>query len=171
MPKLVARATYSQGRTAPPRGRTSRATPEQIAAWKAFARAFGAATRRTGSSLQGTQLDTSDYDVLVTLAEGPTEGMRPGELAERVLLTKSGITRLVDRLVERELIERRACLSDRRGQLVALTARGRHLLRRAAPGVLRALAAALGTLSPSDLAALKRASERITEASTPHSTG
>lgn len=162
--KLVDRATYSQGRTAPGTGRRSRATPEQIAAWRAFVHAFLATTRLTELSLHGSQLDPSDYDVLVTLAEAPREGVRPSELAERVLLTKSGITRLVDRLVERGLIERRVCPTDRRGQLVALTPRGRHLLRRAAPGLLRALGTALGSLSPSDLTAIKRSSERIVEA-------
>lgn len=159
--KLVDRSTYSQGRTALPRDRRSRASPEQISAWRAFARAFLAVTRLTEVSLRGTQLDPSDYDVLVTLAQAPAEGVRPSELAERVLLTKSGITRLVDRLVERGLIERHVCPSDRRGQLVALTPRGRHLLRRAAPGLLRALGKALGSLSDTELTALKRSSERI----------
>ncbi|MBI2983138.1 MAG: MarR family transcriptional regulator, partial [Chloroflexi bacterium] len=107
--KLVDRSTYSQGRTALPRDRRSRASPEQISAWRAFARAFLAVTRLTEVSLRGTQLDPSDYDVLVTLAQAPAEGVRPSELAERVLLTKSGITRLVDRLVERGLIERHVC--------------------------------------------------------------
>ncbi len=107
--------------------------------------------------------------MLVTLAEAPAEGVRPSDLAERVLLTKSGITRLVDRLVERGLIERRVCPTDRRGQLVALTPRGRHLLRRAAPGLLRALGTALGSLSVAELAAMKRSSERIAEAATEHS--
>lgn len=162
MPKLVERATYSKGRTA-------RASKEQIAAWQALARAFSATARVTEASLAGSQLDPSDYDVLVTLAEGPPEGLRPTELAQRVLLTKSGMTRLVDRLAERGLIERRACPTDRRGQLVALTRKGRYLLGRAAPGVLRALAVALAPLSPADLAALRRASERIVEATSPHS--
>lgn len=162
MPKLVERATYSKGRTA-------RANSDQIAAWQALVRAFSATARLTEASLVGSKLDTSDYDVLLTLAEGPTEGLRPTELAQRVLLTKSGMTRLVDRLAERGLIERRACPTDRRGQLVGLTARGRHLLRRAAPGLLRALGVALGSLSASELTALKRSSERIVEAATAHS--
>lgn len=109
----------------------------------------------------GRGLDPSDYDVLVTLAEGPTEGLRPTELAERVLLTKSGLTRLVDRLEQRQLVERRLCAADRRGQLIALTAQGRGALRRAAPGLLRGLRAAMQPLSAADLEALRRAGERI----------
>ncbi len=162
MPKLVARATYSTGRTAP-------ATAEQIGAWQALVRAFSATTRLTEASLEGSELDPSDYDVLLTLADGPPEGLRPTELAQRVLLTKSGMTRLLDRLADRGLIERRACATDRRGHLVALTSKGRHLQRRAAPGLLRALGAAFAALSPTDLAALKRVSERILEGATAHS--
>lgn len=157
MPKLVDRATYSRT----PRGRAFRATPEQIAAWQALARAYSAVGRISESALTATGLEGSDYDVLSTLGQGPPEGLRPTELAERVLLTKSGLSRLVERLAERELIERRPCATDRRGQLVALTPTGRRLLRRAAPEVLRQLRIAMGSLSDADLAALQRASERI----------
>lgn len=171
MAKLVDRATYSEGRSAPPRGRKAGATGEQIGSWRALARAFAAATRVQEAALAGTGLDLSEYDVLVTLAGAPADGMRPTELADRVLLTKSGTTRLLDRLVERTLIARHACPLDRRGQLVALTPEGRHLLRRAAPAMLRALATALAPLTGAELGALRRASESITEASTAHSAG
>lgn len=149
--------------------RTARATEDQIAAWRSLAQAFAAATRLQETTLRGSALDLSDYDVLVTLAQAPPEGMRPTELADRVLLTKSGITRLVDRLEQRGLIARHACPIDRRGQFIGITPQGRRLLRRAAPALLRSLARTLAPLSPSDLAALRRAAERITEASTAHS--
>lgn len=132
-------------------------------------RAYTAVLRRQEHALASTELDISDYDVLVTLGEGPPEGLRPSELAARVLLTRSGVTRLADRLEERGLIERRVCPSDRRGQLLALTPAGRHRLRRAAPGLLRGLGAALSPLSPTELSALRRATERMTEATTAHS--
>jgi len=147
----------------------ARATAEQVAAWQAFARAFAAATRSQEAALAGSQLDLSEYDVLVTLAAAPPEGMRPTELADRVLLTKSGVTRLIDRLEERGLIARHACPLDRRGRYIGLAPAGRHLLRRAAPAILRGLATLMAALSPPDLAALERASERITEATTAHS--
>lgn len=161
MPKLVERATYSRTRL--------RATGEQIAAWQALARALNATERAISRSLAGSALDPSEYDVLVTLAEGPAEGLRPRELTDQVLLTKSGLTRLVDRLAGRGLVERRACATDARGQLVALTRRGRYVLARAAPGMLRALGVALGGLSAAELAALKRTAEHIDEAATAHS--
>lgn len=163
MPKLVDRATYSVT------GRSGRASDAQIDAWRALARAFVGATRIQEAALRGSELDLSEYDVLVTLGSAPPEGMRPTELAERALLTKSGMTRLVQRLEARELVARHACPLDRRGQYVALTSQGRHLLRRAAPGLLRGLAEALAPLSIDDLAALKRAAERMTEGATAHS--
>jgi DNA-binding MarR family transcriptional regulator len=165
MAKLVDQATYS----GPRRGRATRATAEQIGAWQSVARAFGAAVRSQQATLEGTGLDLSEYDVLVTLSAGPPEGLRPTELTESVLITKSGMTRLLQRLEGRGLIERRACPTDRRGQLIGLTARGRHVFRRAAPGILRGLADLMRGLSPADLAALTRASERMTEAATAHS--
>ncbi len=168
MPELVDRATYSRAR-AGPRGRGGRATAEQIAAWQAFARAFSASVHSQEAALAGSGLDLSEYDVLVTVAGGPPEGMRPTDLAERALLTKSGMTRLLQRLDDRGLIARHACPTDRRGQLIALTPQGKHLLRRAAPGILRGMATLMAPLSPAELAALTRATKRMTEAATPHS--
>lgn len=171
--KLVDRTTYSEGRTSLSGGRRSRrpprATEDQIEAWRSLVRAFAAAKAVQETALAGSQLDLSEYDVLVTLAEAPAEGIRPTELAERVLLTKSGMTRLVDRLGERGLIARHACPLDRRGHFIALTAEGRHHLRRAAPALLRGLGAVLAPLSPTELTALRRAAERMTEATSPHS--
>jgi DNA-binding MarR family transcriptional regulator len=127
------------------------------------------ATRSQEKTLEGSGLDLSEYDVLVTLADGPPEGMRPSDLAERVLLTKSGMTRLVQRLEKRGLVGRHACPLDRRGHFIAMTAVGRHLLRRAAPGLLRGLASVLAPLSAQDLNALQRAAERMTETGSAHS--
>lgn len=174
MPKLVDQATYSVPAGSPARvparrGRALRATEGQVAAWQQLARAFSAASDVQRRALEGTQLDMSEYDVLVTLATAPPEGVRPIDLAERVLLTKSGMTRLLQRLDARGLVQRHACPMDKRGQFIAMTPAGRHLLRRAAPGLLRGLASALAPLSAEELAALEHAARRITEAATAHS--
>lgn len=162
MPQLVDRATYS-------RGRLARATPEQIEAWRSLVRAHAAATKALGAAIGGHDLDASEYDVLFTLSGGPPEGLRPTELSERGLLTKSGVTRLLDRLDERGLIERRACLSDARGQLIGLTPAGRRLLRRATPGLLRAMARIFAPLSAAEIAALRASTDHVKEAATAHS--
>ncbi len=168
MPQLVDRATYSKRPTAK-RGRALRANEAQIETWKAFVRAFSAASDVQRHALEGSHLDVSEYDVLVTLAAGPPEGMRPVDLAHQALLTKSGMTRLRQRLETRGLVARHACPLDRRGQFIAMTPAGRHLLRRAAPGLLRWLASVLAPLSAEDLSALQRATRRMTEAATAHS--
>jgi DNA-binding MarR family transcriptional regulator len=85
-------------------------------------------------------LGMSEHHLLAILADAPGRVMRPTELAERSPLTKSGLTRAVDRLASLGLLERRVCPSDGRGQLVALTARGLRAMRRAAPGHFRAIA-------------------------------
>src|SRR5204863_7596665 len=109
MAKLVERATYSGA--ARRRGRAGRATPEQLAAWKSPAGAFTEALRHQEAVLESTGLDMSEYDVLVTLAKGPPAGMRPTEITGRFFITKSGMTRLLQRLEEKALVERRACPS------------------------------------------------------------
>jgi DNA-binding MarR family transcriptional regulator len=117
------------------------------------------------AALAPTGVSHSEYDVLVNIAGGPREGLRPTELAERVLITKSGLTRLLDRLVERGYIERRVCASDRRGQLIVLTAEGRHAYRRATPNIVRAIGTILGgRLGDREVEALRVSCERIASA-------
>ena len=67
----------------------------------------------------------STYDVLVQLAHAPDRRLRMSELADSVLLTPSGLTRLVDRLCRDGLVERVRCDDDARGSFAALTERGR----------------------------------------------
>lgn len=134
-------------------------------AWRAFLRASSASAQAFEAALARSGISHSEYDVLVQVATGPREGVRPTDLADRVLLTKSGLTRLLDRLVERGYIERCALASDRRGQLVVLTPAGRRAFRRAAPQVVRAIGAIFGeSFGERDVSALRSACERITAA-------
>ena len=145
------------------RGR--RPTDPELGAWRAFLRAGSAAELAMEGALAPTGVSHSEYDVLVNIAEGPREGLRPTELAERVLITKSGLTRLLDRLVERGYIERRVCATDRRGQLIVLTPDGRHAFRRATPNIVRAIGTILGgSLGDREVEALRVACERIASA-------
>jgi len=166
----VAESTYSGGGGpgAPGPGgreRPRRASDLELGAWRAFLRAGTTSTAALEAALAGTGVSHSEYDVLVNVANGPKEGLRPTELADRVLITKSGLTRLLDRLVERNYIERRACASDRRGQLIVLTTDGRRAFRRAAPNVVRAIGALFGDhFSERDVTDLRVACERIASA-------
>ena len=165
----VVESTYSGG--SPPRPATRRAekprraNEAELGAWRAFLRAGTASALAFEAALADTGVGHSEYDVLVNVAMGPKEGLRPTDLADRVLITKSGLTRLLDRLVERGYIERRACASDRRGQLIVLTTDGRRAFRRAAPNVVRAIGTLFGDqFNERDVAALRVACERIATA-------
>jgi DNA-binding MarR family transcriptional regulator len=104
-------------------------------------RAALSSTRAMDRDAEATgRLPFSEHHILATLNEGPPEGIRPTELAEQAALTKSGVTRAIDRLESQRYIERRACPTDARGQLIVLTTEGRRLLRRSAPEHFRSIA-------------------------------
>lgn len=118
----------------PPTGVASRrftaGTDARLASWRAFLRAHARVTRQIERELQAEQgLALADYDLLAQLAASPGRRLRMGELAERLVLSRSGITRLVDRLEAGGLVERRDCETDRRGQWAAITETGRARLR------------------------------------------
>ena len=162
----VVQTTYSTGAQGPGPGRKGRRPSDaELGAWRAFLRAGTASTLALEGALDGTGVSHSEYDVLVNVANGPKEGVRPTDLAERVLITKSGLTRMLDRMVERGFIERHACPSDRRGQLIVLTADGRHAFRRATPNVVRAIGTIFGDgYTERDVTALRVTCERIATA-------
>src|SRR6266513_1487930 len=115
--------------------------PAELRAWIAFMRAGLRVTRAMDRDAEATgRLLFSEHHILASLNEGPSDGIRPTELAQRSGLTKSGLTRAIDRLESQRLIERRACPGDARGQLIVMTAEGRRVLRRAAPEHFRSIA-------------------------------
>ena len=75
-------------------------------------------------------LPLTSYEVLMYLGDADGERLRMGELADRLLLSRSGITRLVDRLERQGLIARERCTDDGRGFFALLTDAGRELARR-----------------------------------------
>lgn len=112
----------------------------RLAPWRAFLLAHARVSRRLDEELRlEHDLSIAEYDTLLTLALAPGRRMRMGPLAERVILSKSGVTRLIDRLVSDELVERSACLADARGAEAVLTDRGLARLRQASPTHLRGI--------------------------------
>ena len=75
----------------------------------------------------GHGLSLSTYEVLLFLADAPGGKMRMAQLADSVLLSRSGLTRLVDRLERAGLVEREPCPSDQRGFNALITAEGREV--------------------------------------------
>jgi DNA-binding MarR family transcriptional regulator len=105
----------------------------EIRTWVRFLTTHSAITRELEAQMMGAHgLTLSDYDVLVQLARAPDNRMRNIELAKAVVLTRSGVTRLVDGLERDGLVERSSCPEDKRGTLIKLTDEGGRRLREAA---------------------------------------
>ncbi len=127
-------------------------------AWRRFLRAHALVTRRLESDLLTEQhLSLATYDVLVQLVEAPGRRLRMSDLAERVLLSRSGLTRLVDRMEREGLVFRAACDEDARGLFAVLTPEGLARLRAATPLHLRGVAEhAVGRLDDDEAELLAR---------------
>ena len=105
----------------------------EVRTWIRFLATHAAITRELEARLMGAHgLTLSDYDVLVQLARAPHHKLRNIELAKAVVLTRSGVTRLVDGLEKDGLVTRASCPSDKRGSLVQITDAGVARLREAA---------------------------------------
>jgi DNA-binding MarR family transcriptional regulator len=141
----------------------------ELAAWRTFLRAHATVVRRLEAELVAEHdLPLASYDVLVQLSEAPGRALRMTELAERVLLSRSGLTRLVDRLERDGLVSRRACPDDARGTLAVLTDGGLERLRAAWPTHLRGVCEHVtGRLSEDELAVLQRLLGRLLDDETP----
>jgi DNA-binding MarR family transcriptional regulator len=107
-------------------------------AWEAFLVAHRRLVDRLGAELAAEQgLSLTSYDVLVNLAAAENGRQRMVDLAQSVVLTPSGLTRLVDRLESGGLVQRERCETDKRSWYVVLTPEGRARLLAAAPVHLR----------------------------------
>jgi DNA-binding MarR family transcriptional regulator len=110
--------------------RERRLTELELGAWRALLRAHSSVTRLLGAELEAEcGLSLPAYDVLIQLAEAPDRRLRMTELAERVLLSRSGLTRLVDRLAADGYLSRETCPTDARGTFAVLTSAGLAKLR------------------------------------------
>ena len=105
---------------------------DELAAWRGMLRVHARMTRALDAQLVSEHgLPLSSYEVLLFLVDAPEGRMRMSELAEGVLLSRSGLTRLVDRLEREGLLRRERCEEDARGYFAEVTERGRELFRRA----------------------------------------
>lgn len=138
----------------------------RLAAWGAFLRAHSRVTRVLERELQDEQdLSLADYDVLFQLAASEQGRLRMSELAERLLLSRSGATRLVDRLESAGYVARASCATDRRGLWARLTQAGRDRLQEAMPTHLRGICEHfIDRIPDTELDQLQRTLERVTEA-------
>src|ERR671929_1687855 len=100
-------------------------SPAELGAWRGFLRVHAALAKALDAELAAAHdLPLSSYEVLITLRAAPGRRCRMAELADRVLLSRSGTTRLVDRLEREGLLERDSCTADGRGCFAVLTGQG-----------------------------------------------
>jgi DNA-binding MarR family transcriptional regulator len=141
-------------------------TPDdpRLDAWRAFLFAHAQVRRQLERELQAEQaMSLGEYEVLLFLAYSDGRRLRMSELADRMFLSRSGATRLVDRLEADGLVERVSCDTDRRGQWAQLTDGGYQRLRSASPTHLRGIAEHFLDRIPADeLDALHATLERVT---------
>jgi DNA-binding MarR family transcriptional regulator len=126
--------------TESPTARSLATHDPRLEPWRAFIQAHARISRRLDEELRlEHDLSLAEYDALLTIAAAPDRRIRMRQLADGVLLSKSGVTRLVDRLVADGLVERDSCLTDARGAEAVLTPAGLDRLRRASRTHLRGI--------------------------------
>lgn len=112
------------------RGSERRLDELQFRAWRAFLYAYSKVVPKLDQELGGAQgLSLNQYEVLVWLRRAGERGLRMSDLASRVVLSPSGVTRAVDQLERKGLVGRCVFEGDKRGYLATLTPEGRALLR------------------------------------------
>jgi DNA-binding MarR family transcriptional regulator len=120
-------------------------TPELVDRWRALDARHAAISEAVERELQRRhRLSRSELEALQRMAENGEDGCRLQHLLDDVHMSQSALSRLVARLEERGLVERRACADDRRGIFAVLTPAGRARLAEATPTQLEVLERLLG---------------------------
>ena len=140
----------------------SNPSAERLRAWRLYFESALALIDVLDAALEGDAgIPLRWYDALVHLEETP-DGLRMNELAERILYSKSGFTRVVDRLEAAGLVQRVRPENDRRSILVVLTDQGRTTMEQARRHHRHAIEQHFSQhLSDSDIKALTRALEKL----------
>ena len=140
-------------------------TTTELDAWRSFLRAHARLVRVLETELVAEHpISLGAYDVLVQLAEAPERRLRMAELADAVLLSRSGVTRLVDRLEVAGMVTRERFGGDGRGVVAVITTKGVDTLRAAArthlAGVVRHF---VDHMNPAELDTLGQLCARLTD--------
>ena len=142
---------------------TTQIGDDHLGAWRAVLNTHARLTGEVESALAEAGLpQLAWYDVLWALQRAPGKALRMGELNEAVTISRSGLTRLVDRIEAEGLLERRQSASDRRAVEAAITPEGTKLLRRMWPVYEKVLRASFESkLSRSEARALSKALAKV----------
>jgi DNA-binding MarR family transcriptional regulator len=140
--KLAIASNYSRRRLSAvgEAGEGRRLREPELRAWRAFIYAYARVVRTLDDELvRAVGIGLNQFEALTWLRRAGHRGLRMSDLASRVVLSPSGLTRAVDQLERKGLVERCVFEGDRRGQLAKLTTAGRALLRRATSVHVRGL--------------------------------
>jgi DNA-binding MarR family transcriptional regulator len=145
-------------------------TETEMRAWQALLHSYHQVIRKLDRELrQEHDLPLAAYDVLLRLARAPGTALRMSDLAERVLLSPSGLTRLVDRLVSKGFVARHTDPQDARVVRASLTDAGLKRLRRASRTHLRGIREHFtGELSETQLRDIAAGLETVAGPHIPH---
>lgn len=135
-------------------------------AWIAITQTHAAVTGRLQEALTAAELPPLPwFEVLATLDRAPEQRLKMGELAEALVITRGGLTKLVDRLIKAGLLERTFCETDRRVSYATLLPAGVELLEEMRPIVRGELAVAFSAnLTVAEAEELRTMLERIRSA-------
>src|SRR5664279_372312 len=115
-------------------------TASEARAWRALQNLSAPLAAALNRQLtRDSALSSADYEVLVVLSESPAGVLRAGELGRATGWEKSRLSHHIKRMVARGLVERRGCVTDGRGLMVAITPSGQSAIEQAAPGHVEAV--------------------------------
>jgi DNA-binding MarR family transcriptional regulator len=142
---------------------TGELSAEELNAWRGLLRAHAALVKALDAQLEERHgMPLSSYEFLIVLNAAPERRLRMSDLAQTVLLSRSGVTRLVDRLEREGLLERVTCSSDGRGCFAALTEKGVRTLAEVRPTHLAGVRERfLSHFTPDELAVMADFWERL----------
>lgn len=133
-----------------------------VDAWEALFRAQVSVLRQLNSEFPTDELSLNEYDVLFNLSRQPGRKLRLRDLNKHLLLTQPSVSRLVDRLVDRELVTKESDPGDGRGTIVCLTDSGNALFRRVAVIHAESIRRRVGgVLSPEELQQLTVLTDKL----------
>lgn len=139
-------------------------SPAEMAAWRSFIETSGDLMRAIERDLEPFGLDRGDYQLLAMLSESPGHRLRLCDLADTLRLTRGGLTRRMDGVVNKRLVERVKSTDDGRVAYAVLTPKGFDLLKKAAPVHLRSVRRLMiDLLSPAEIKAMASSFSKIAE--------
>jgi DNA-binding MarR family transcriptional regulator len=137
--------------------------PAEQRAWRGFIDTYTHLMAVLGKELaEESGMSAQDYAVLVALSEHSEGTMRAFELGHELAWEKSRLSHHISRMVDRQLVKREGCPTDKRGAFIAITQKGRKAIEAAAPGHVSAVRRYfIDRLTPRELEALARIADKV----------